>query len=346
MRLLVVDDDAVFREELSDLLGADGHEVTTSPSVLKALEELEQRDYDLVFTDLKMPRRSGLELLKEVRARWPQTLVVMITGFASVETAVDAMKVGAFDYVRKPFQIEQIHQVLALAAKQLEFRPPSSHRSEVKRLLRTWTQGPGARAVLHLSPRAEPSSDGVTSVVANYEEPSAIRDEVRSFVEGHPRSAVILEEADRLLPHHRRSDIYEMLEEISASMRDHGPFVLTFDPAKATGADARHLIACVVSSDTRVTLEALANPMRRAILERAAHGPISFSEAMRAAELDDSPKLAFHLKRLVEDGLLTHDGDRYHVTPRGSEAMRLIAQMDTALPSSPESNAAIPIRGN
>ncbi|MCI4369577.1 MAG: response regulator, partial [Thermoplasmata archaeon] len=106
MRLLIVDDDAVFREELSDILRDDGHEVHSAPSVPKAIEELEREDFDAVFSDLKMPRQSGLVLLRDVRQRWPQTLVVMITGFATVETAVDAMKLGAFDYIRKPFTID------------------------------------------------------------------------------------------------------------------------------------------------------------------------------------------------------------------------------------------------
>ncbi|HUI38880.1 MAG TPA: winged helix-turn-helix domain-containing protein, partial [Thermoplasmata archaeon] len=78
-----------------------------------------------------------------------------------------------------------------------------------------------------------------------------------------------------------------------------------------------------------------------AVLRRAAEGPCSFTEAMKAAGLDDSPKLSFHLRRLVEDGLLAHQGDEYRITPRGRESIRLLGEIDamaafgnTVLPTS------------
>ncbi len=344
MRVLVVDDDAVFRQELGDLLEADGHEVTVAPSVPKALEELERRDVDVVFTDLKMPRHSGLELLKEVRARWPQTLVVMITGFATVETAVDAMKAGAFDYVRKPFQLVQVQKVLELAREQLDFRTPTGRRADVERLLRDWAGRPDL-SVLVLSSKAPAPQPRLTHLDPNYENPSEIAGAIREFAQGHPRAAVLLEEVDRCFAHHRRTDILSILESMTEAMRGHGPLVVSYDPARLSATDARALTAIVASSETRETLEAIANPLRRAILQRALQGAISFSEAMHAAGLDDSPKLAFHLRRLVDGGLLTHDGQEYRITARGKEATRTVFEMDASLPSRSDANAALPLAG-
>ena len=71
MRLLVVDDDAVFREDLAELLRDEGHEVAVAPSAPKALEALTEGEFEVVLTDLKMPRQSGLDLLRVVRQRWP-----------------------------------------------------------------------------------------------------------------------------------------------------------------------------------------------------------------------------------------------------------------------------------
>ncbi|MEM0129051.1 MAG: response regulator [Thermoplasmata archaeon] len=346
MRLLVVDDDPVFREELAELLSADGHTARAVSSVPHAVEALEQEDYDVVFTDLKMPRHGGLELVRTVRARWPETLVVVVTGFATVETAVEAMKEGAFDYVRKPFRLEAIQRVLALAADQLRARGPAPGRREVRRWIRRWAGGdPNPRPLLWITPfpPADGREAGVTVLPLPAEAPSRLLEEVRSFASAHPAGAVLVEGADRLLAGHRRADIVGILRQASDAMRGHGPFVVTFDPARLTGGAARALAAAVASEETRQTLEALANPMRRAVLERAGRGPTTFGEAMRAAGIDDSPKLAFHLRRLVEDGLLAHDGETYRITPRGEEAMRRIAELDVALPPSPGSNAALPV---
>ncbi len=345
MRILVVDDDAVFRQELGDLLEADGHEVAIAPSVAKALEELETQDVDVVFTDLKMPRHSGLELLQEVRSRWPQTLVVVITGFATVDTAVEAMKAGAFDYVRKPFKIEQVHKVLEVAHGALEFRAPSGRRGDLDRLLREW-EARTDLSVLVLSPRAPKAHPRLTHVVPDYENPSEIARAIREFAQAHSNAAVMVEEADRCFAHHRRTDILPILEAMVEAMSGHGPLVVSFDPSRLSAGDIRALTATVTSSETRETLETIANPLRRAILERAVQGPISFSEAMRAAGLDDSPKLAFHLRRLVDGGLLTHENEEYRVTARGREAVRAVFDMDASLPTRSGANAVLPVAGS
>jgi len=332
VHLLIVDDDAVFREELGDLLTSDGHHVATAPSVPKAIEQLEERDFDVVFTDLKMPRQSGMDLLKQVRLRWPRTLVVMVTGFASVDTAVEAMKVGAFDYIRKPFQLEQVHQVLALAHQELQFRAAPDGGRSVDAMVRRWADREGLE-VLHLTPRKVRPHEHVQVFVPDLENPFRIADTVTAFLSTHPKTGLVLEGAETLFRQHRRKDILDFVEGLRRRMEAHGPFVITFDPKQINAGDVADLRAAVVAATTRSTLEA--------VLRRAAEGPCSFTEAMKAAGLDDSPKLSFHLRRLVEDGLLAHQGDEYRITPRGRESIRLLGEIDamaafgnTVLPTS------------
>ena len=327
MRLLVVDDDAVFREELADLLRDDRHEVAVSPSVPKALEELATAEFDAVLCDLKMPRQGGLDLLREVRAHYPTTPVVMVTGFASVETAVAAMKAGAAEYIQKPFKIEQVREVLDHLEQEARFlagdeRPPSPEA-----LARAWARQEG-RAVLHLTHRPLRGSSGITVAVPDLENPTAIRDQVAAFLGEHPKAGVILEDVDRLLLHHRRSDILAFLDDLRQRMEDKGPLVVTFDPRRTPAAVARDLRASVAGTATRLTLETLANPVRRAVLRRTVDGPCSFTEALKAAGLEDSPKLAFHLRRLVDDGLIAHEGENYRITPKGREAILWLSQAD------------------
>src|SRR5579871_1587329 len=121
MRLLVVDDNSVFRQELGELLESEGHTVELAASVDQAVERLEAGIYDLVLTDLKMPRQTGMDLLRIVRERWPNVLTVMITGRAGIDTAVEAMRLGAFDYIAKPFRPDQLREMLQLAAAERTF---------------------------------------------------------------------------------------------------------------------------------------------------------------------------------------------------------------------------------
>jgi two-component system response regulator PilR (NtrC family) len=114
-RILVVDDEQSMREFLEILFRREGYEVVTAGSVDGALAALESDDFELVITDIQMPERSGLDLLRAAREVSPDTLFVMITAFATTETAIAAMKEGAYDYITKPFQVDEIRLVVEKA---------------------------------------------------------------------------------------------------------------------------------------------------------------------------------------------------------------------------------------
>jgi response regulator RpfG family c-di-GMP phosphodiesterase len=111
-RLLVVDDEKVIREILAEFLQLEGYQVTTCENGQKALDELRLRPYDLVISDLKMPHVSGLQLLEKMAEEGISVLTVIMTGFGTVETAIEAMKRGAYDYVLKPFKVEEVIHVV------------------------------------------------------------------------------------------------------------------------------------------------------------------------------------------------------------------------------------------
>ena len=100
---LIVDDDADIRTGLSLILRKNEVECGFAASAQEALEILKHQHFGLVFTDLKMPEMDGLELLRVIKKRWPKTIVIVITGFGSIETAVEAMSAGAYHYITKPF---------------------------------------------------------------------------------------------------------------------------------------------------------------------------------------------------------------------------------------------------
>src|SRR6267142_2658838 len=114
-RILVVDDERVIREILAEFLTLEGFSVHTVEDGEKALTELRMRPYDLLITDLKMPRLSGLQLLERIEAERLGVLTVLMTGFGTVETAIEAMKKGAYDYLLKPFKVEEVIHVVERA---------------------------------------------------------------------------------------------------------------------------------------------------------------------------------------------------------------------------------------
>jgi response regulator RpfG family c-di-GMP phosphodiesterase len=112
-RVLVVDDEHVIREILSDFLVMEGYQVLTAGNGREALEVLGRERCDLIISDLKMPEMGGLELLEAVRDEYPDTIMLIMTGYGTVETAIQAMKSGAFDYVLKPFKVEEVVHTVA-----------------------------------------------------------------------------------------------------------------------------------------------------------------------------------------------------------------------------------------
>src|SRR5688572_21853003 len=134
MRILIVDDEPSIRFSLSELL-SDQHEVMEAEHAPAALRSLEERQFDLVISDLNMPVMSGLQLLEEIRARHPDTIFVLMTAFGDERTAVQALKNGAYDYIPKPFDnddmralVRRVHELLAVRSENQRLRAELAHQ--------------------------------------------------------------------------------------------------------------------------------------------------------------------------------------------------------------------------
>lgn len=121
-RLLVVDDEESIREVLVDFLTMEGYHVSTVSNGKDAISSLQKNDFDAVLLDLKMPGMDGLELLGHIKRIAPRAFSIMMTGFGTVQTAIDAMKNGAFDYILKPFKVQDVIRLVerGLAQQSLE----------------------------------------------------------------------------------------------------------------------------------------------------------------------------------------------------------------------------------
>jgi two-component system response regulator PilR (NtrC family) len=141
-RILVVDDERSMQEFLEIFLRGEGYEVATAGNVASARAMLENDEFDVVISDIQMPGGSGLDLLHAARDLAPDALVIMITAYASTETAIAAMKEGAYDYLTKPFRVDEIRIVVekalekkTLARENRRLRTELRTRSRSRRLI-------------------------------------------------------------------------------------------------------------------------------------------------------------------------------------------------------------------
>ena len=151
-RILVVDDERVALRNLVHILSKEGYQVTGAESGPAGLKALDEAEFDLVLTDLRMERVDGMQILRHSRERHPETAVVMITGFATVSSAVDAMREGAFHYIAKPFRLDEVRHLVRDALELAQLRRENRRLRELveaqgegQRLL---TQDPALRKIL------------------------------------------------------------------------------------------------------------------------------------------------------------------------------------------------------
>ncbi|MBW1677446.1 MAG: response regulator [Deltaproteobacteria bacterium] len=138
-KALVIDDEQVVLDSVTKILTDENYEVDVSLSGRKGLEDAIQRDYDIVLTDIRMPDIGGMRVLRDIRRAKPSLPVVMITGYASIESSVQAMKLGAADYIEKPFTPDQLLKAVAsaldIAATQEPEEQELIHKEEMIKVL-------------------------------------------------------------------------------------------------------------------------------------------------------------------------------------------------------------------
>ncbi len=133
VHVLVVDDERDIRDGCERILVRRGHQVTKAPQGEEALRLAEETDFAIVLLDLKMPGMDGLEVLRRLHESHPDTLVIVITGYATIETAIEAMKIGAYDFIPKPFKPDQLRIVIDRATDRIHLTREARRLEEARR---------------------------------------------------------------------------------------------------------------------------------------------------------------------------------------------------------------------
>ena len=122
VKILIVDDEKIALKNLEHVMKKEGYDVTGAESGPTALKRLEEQSFDLVLTDLRMEKVDGMQILKKCRELYPDAEVIMITGYATLESAVKAMKQGAFNYIAKPFRLDEVRIIVKEAAEKVRLK--------------------------------------------------------------------------------------------------------------------------------------------------------------------------------------------------------------------------------
>ena len=138
-KALVIDDEQIVLDSVKKILSKENYEVTGSITSKGGLEMALKNDYDIVFTDIRMPEIGGMRILRDIKRRKPSIPVVIITGYATVRSAVQAMRLGATNYLEKPFTPEELiaaaHSAFDTAARELTMEQKIIHEEEVIKVL-------------------------------------------------------------------------------------------------------------------------------------------------------------------------------------------------------------------
>ena len=165
MKIMVVDDEMIVRESLYHWFERAGHFVESAASGFEALDKLEKTPFDVLFVDIKMPKMDGIELLRRVKASYPNTIVIIITAYGSVESAVEAMKIGADDYLLKPFRPDQLALVIEKTVSQMKlackYRYVKGLLDDMTRFDNIIGQSPSMRELFELIPEVAKSDSSI-----------------------------------------------------------------------------------------------------------------------------------------------------------------------------------------
>lgn len=137
-KVLLVDDEKEFLEIMSERMAARGMEVTTAPSATEALSILEKQSFDAIVMDFQMPEMDGMEALKAIKDKKPELQIILLTGYATVEKTVEAMKIGATDFLEKPADIEALSEKIKKAKAEKMLLVEKQAEDKIKDILQRY----------------------------------------------------------------------------------------------------------------------------------------------------------------------------------------------------------------
>ncbi|MDI6916943.1 MAG: response regulator [Thermoplasmatales archaeon] len=357
MKVMVVDDDPTIVDAIKTLLKTEGHEPAGMYSGEECLNNL-KGEVDLILLDIKMPGMNGIETLRNIKRIKPDTYVVMLTAFATVDTAVEAMKEGAFDYIRKPFAMEDMKEVLMDVIEDIKLK--KNHKvvglmeggdldcfEVFKNVFRNNVKG---MCVTTEKPETIDERYALKNVSyvwlteENYigeprgkeqermgpKEIEKLKTLIERFITENENTAILISSMEALIRKNLLGTIKEFIYYLDEKVRTKNTSViLSVSPESRDVPGLTEIENRIADLYIRHISESISNPLRRnIILTLDANRECSFTRIAKEVRIRDSPKLSFHLRKLKSSGIVEqNDEKKYFLTKTGEEAAVILKDM-------------------
>lgn len=351
MKVMVVDDDSTIVEAVKTLLKTEGHDAIGVHSGEECLDNLGREEVDLILLDIKMSGMDGIETLKNARRIKPDTYVVMLTAFATVDTAVEAMKEGAFDYIRKPFAMEDMRDVLLNVVEDIKLKKNHKiiglmEREEkdcfdvFKNMLTNNVKG---MCITNEKPEIVGERYGLKNVFyiqlteekgdwrcIHPKEIERLKTAIDGFITENENTAILISSMEYLISKNLTTTVKEFIHYLSEKAHSRNTCIIL--SASPESRDARGLTEVentIADLHIRHISESISNPLRRnIILTLDINKECSFTRIAKEVRIRDSPKLSFHLRKLKSSGIVNqNDEKKYFLTKAGEEAAVILKDM-------------------
>ena len=335
-KILVVDDEKTARVTLDALLKREGHDVTLAKNGKEAIEKIRQNSFDMALVDLVMPDMDGMFVLNEIKATRPETHVIMITGFGTIESAVEAMKVGATDYISKPFKKNEIENLIRRTLEEARFEGRVKAGEEVEDGFELFKN-----LITHGSPGFCITKQDLDTVRNKYDLDKTpiiqltgldeLKSNINDFIQKNDNAVVLVDGIEQLITQSSIGAMKKFVSDLSDSLSESDSrAILLYDPKEIDGKVLNDFMRVIASPYTRQISEILSHPLRRNIIRFLGSSKVSiFTTIKQEMDVEDPPKLSFHLRNLKSAGIIEQDSERrYFLTERGEKVNELLNRLD------------------
>lgn len=368
MKILIVDDDRVFLETMRNILILDNHTITTAVSAEEALVKLDEDKFNLILTDLKMPGLSGVDLIRKIRENRIDSIIIVITGYGTIESAVEAMKQGAYDYILKPFEAKTIRNKISQVELDLKLRkslPLSSFAEKpvISKKLESIDTDKNKGPFLVISDqnpneiikrfnlsngfpiwlkRQNGKSDTIS--ISFY----SLKTNIKDFVENHDKGTIIFQGIEEFLKIYEWEELkkfisYLLSEIITANfslvllIREEVDFLTSSQQTLL-----KNILSLFIDPIISKIINLLSHPLRKSIITLLkSEKKLNFNKIVKMLEVKSSANLAFHVNKLVQENILKKEKNLYELSPVGLYFVDIISQLESIGFSYPHSQIKV-----
>lgn len=342
---------------MEKLLKRDDHSVITSSSTKDALDKINDFNFDLILTDLKMPKYDGIELIKKARIAGNKSIFIVITGYGTIESAVEAIKIGAYDYILKPFEMPILRKKINEISKDIHLRqlikaPRILEKLDITHVFDYETIKKELESFCLIISDKDPDTLADKFHIENYKPLlfkiesnenilDNLKEEIKNFSENHTSGTIIISGIETLPKKYDWQDIRKFLVFMQYLLTKEIKLVILLENKDALGP-LKETFSLLLSPTFEKIVEIIAHPLRKRIIITLRNNlELSYNEILTNLAIESSPVLAFHLKKLIKEEILQKtikETSYYALTNKGIYLAEVIAVLEDLGSKSPFSS--------